>query len=60
MKNVTTAGLFVEKWHCRVLNLRNINISTGDRKPSFLRQYFVTANRFSKNPVSLMVMRNSR
>ncbi len=60
MKNVTTARLFVGKRHCRVLNLGKINISTGAQKPGFWRQYFFTAHRFGKNPVSLLVMRKSR
>jgi hypothetical protein len=57
MKNVTTARLFLGKRHCRVLNLGDINISTGSQKPGFLPRRRVIVHRFSKNPVSLVVMR---
>jgi hypothetical protein len=57
MKNVTTARLFVGTRHCLVLNLGNINISTGAQKPGFLPRRRVRVHRFGKNPVIKVVMR---
>ncbi|MEG3881719.1 hypothetical protein QT972_30605, partial [Microcoleus sp. herbarium7] len=49
--------LFVGKRHCRLLNLGNINISTGTQKPGFFRNTSLQPTDSGKNPVSWIIAR---